>query len=249
MFQSRLSLVAIGLFLVVAASGCVPYQTYDDLRAEYGRAEKINRDLTTKLNRLAQRYNLVRGGEQHGDATIENLRQRLANMSQANAELARTVEELKAYQVNQTPVGFEPEDIPQGSGIQLDPTTRALVLEEGILFNSGQAKLKNRSAFNALSEVANLLTRKYSGETFYIVGHTDVDPLKSTEKLWKTNKRLSFERAYTVFDYLLSKGIRENQMIINAYGSMKPTDPATQHTKSGKARNRRVEIYRAGASL
>lgn len=248
MLRSRLPILGASI-LLIAASGCVPYQTHSDLKNEYTRAEKINRDLTTKLNQLVSEYNRLRGGEEFGDATIENLRQRLANMSQANAELARTVEELRQYQDRLPKVGFVEEDIPAGSGITLDPDTRALVLEEGILFNSGEAVLKNRTAMKALDELASLLRTKYSGETFHLIGHTDNTALVKTKKLWKTNKRLSFARAYTVFEYLLTQGISENQMIIHAYGSNKPTDPLTANTKAGRARNRRVEIYRAGASL
>ncbi len=54
------------------------------------------------------------------------------------------------------------------------------------------------------------------------------------------NKRLSKQRAQSVVDYLVSKGINENSLVIVGYGKANPI--ATNETNEGRAMNRRVEI-------
>jgi len=54
------------------------------------------------------------------------------------------------------------------------------------------------------------------------------------------NKRLSKQRAQSVVDYLVSKGIDRNRLKIVGYGKENPI--ATNDTNEGRAMNRRVEI-------
>lgn len=100
-----------------------------------------------------------------------------------------------------------------------------------VLFDSGKATLKS-SAKKTLDSIAGTLQSRYSGKTIRIAGHTDSDPIKKSS--WKTNERLSAERALAVEEYLASKGIPKDRMYSAAYG---PADP-----KSSKKESRRVEI-------
>ena len=54
------------------------------------------------------------------------------------------------------------------------------------------------------------------------------------------NKKLSKQRAQSVVDYLVSKGIDRNHLVIVGYGKDNPI--ATNETNEGRAMNRRVEI-------
>jgi len=55
------------------------------------------------------------------------------------------------------------------------------------------------------------------------------------------NLNLSQQRAYAVADYLKAKGIDGNRLTGNGFGPGKPAD--TNATDTGKADNRRVELF------
>ncbi|MDH7516123.1 MAG: OmpA family protein [Bacteroidota bacterium] len=67
-----------------------------------------------------------------------------------------------------------------------------------------------------------------------VAGHTD--NVGSREY----NKHLSSERARTVMDYLISKGVAPSRLTANGYGPDQPI--ATNDTEEGRAMNRRVEF-------
>ena len=68
-----------------------------------------------------------------------------------------------------------------------------------------------------------------------IRGHTDNkgDPA--------SNLALSTDRAFTVYAYLLNKGVQKNRLSFHGYGDSKPVD--SNLTDAGRARNRRTEFY------
>lgn len=236
--------VAGGLIGLV---GCVPYQTYDSLKNEYGRAKKINEDLTANYNRLLQELAGLKGTGDFGSATIGNLQDRLRLAQEANKELARQVKDLQTTRVPEVP-GFD-EQIVREAGLEGSFEKGTLVLDEAILFNSGEADLKNPANNDTLNKVAKVLGR-YPGEFFHIVGHTDNTPLVKTKGRWETNLNLGAARAYTVFKYFnTAHRVPESQFVIHSYGFLKPTDSAHKDTKEGRAKNRRVEIYRGGTDL
>ena len=68
-----------------------------------------------------------------------------------------------------------------------------------------------------------------------IVGHTD-----STGST-AVNNPLSFDRANSVRDYLVARGVPSVQVQTNGRGEAEPV--ASNDSESGRARNRRVEIY------
>lgn len=67
-----------------------------------------------------------------------------------------------------------------------------------------------------------------------IQGHTDSKGSKAL------NDRLSKNRALSVLNYLVSKGIDRQRLVANGYGSSRPVD--NNATAEGRANNRRVEI-------
>ena len=100
-----------------------------------------------------------------------------------------------------------------------------------VLFASGQTTLKN-AAKKSLNEVAMVLTTKYPGQTVRIVGHTDTDPIKKSG--FKSNYHLGFARAYSVREYLVSKGVQAERLAIASEGA--------NRSLATKAASRRVEI-------
>lgn len=84
-----------------------------------------------------------------------------------------------------------------------------------------------------LDEIAKIL-KKSEGEFFFVEGHT-ADVRKPEEE-----KNLSQERAKTVIEKLVKRGIPAEKFIYQGAGGTKPIAP--NGTEEGRAQNRRVEI-------
>jgi flagellar motor protein MotB len=109
-----------------------------------------------------------------------------------------------------------------------------------ILFSAGRASL-TKSGSAALSAIARDLTTTYAGKQVRVYGFTDSDPIKKTKNLWKDNLDLSANRAMAVTRYLISQGVDAANIESVAMGASRPV--ASNSSSSGKAKNRRVEIY------
>ncbi len=100
-----------------------------------------------------------------------------------------------------------------------------------ILFETGKASLKP-SSFPELDRLAEFLNDyEIKAE---IAGHTD-----NVGKA-ANNLKLSENRAKSVAEYLISKGVESNKITFKGYGMTKPV--ADNKTAKGKAENRRVEF-------
>lgn len=105
-----------------------------------------------------------------------------------------------------------------------------------IFFDLGKATLKEESIFE-LEKLLNVLNSNKSMK-IEISGHTDNVGSASY------NEKLSGERAKSVMDWLIEKGIDASRLTSKGYGE---TDPvATNDTEEGRALNRRVEFKITG---
>jgi chemotaxis protein MotB len=100
-----------------------------------------------------------------------------------------------------------------------------------VLFDSGKATLKS-TAKKSLDKVASVIQGQYGGHLIRVEGYSDSDPIKKSN--WKTNERLSGERAMAVEEYLSSRGLSKDQIYYAGFGSARP--------KGSKKDSRRVEI-------
>ncbi|MEX2217992.1 MAG: OmpA family protein, partial [Phycisphaerales bacterium] len=100
-----------------------------------------------------------------------------------------------------------------------------------VLFDSGKATLK-ASAKKTLDNVASTIKSRYGANVVRIEGYTDTDPIVKSG--WKSNERLSGERAMAVEEYLSSRGLPKDRIYYAGFGSSRP--------KSTKKDSRRVEI-------
>ena len=101
-----------------------------------------------------------------------------------------------------------------------------------VFFDFDKSTLKNESEVE-LNKLVGYLTSN-TGIKIEIGGHTDNQGSESY------NERLSSERAKSVYDYLVNKGIDSNRMTYKGYGMSKPI--ATNDTEEGRALNRRTEF-------
>ncbi len=106
-----------------------------------------------------------------------------------------------------------------------------------VLFDSGKAKLR-KDSYAKLDKVAGVLNTTVSDLNVGIEGHTDNQPIKKSG--WKSNWELSTARALSVLHYLSDKSVSEPRLAAIGYGEYKPV--ASNDTKEGRQKNRRVEI-------
>lgn len=99
-------------------------------------------------------------------------------------------------------------------------------------FELNKATIKS-SSYTLLDEIVELL-KKYPAYIMNIDGYTDNT---GSDKI---NNRLSKERANTVRDYFISKGIDAARLNADGHGSSNPV--GDNSTREGRAKNRRVEM-------
>ncbi len=90
-----------------------------------------------------------------------------------------------------------------------------------------------KEAEKQLDEFVDLY-KKFPNMQFRISGHTDNVGSEAY------NQKLSEDRAKSVFNYFLKKGVPSSKMTIVGYGLKYPID--TNDTEEGRAKNRRVEV-------
>lgn len=102
-----------------------------------------------------------------------------------------------------------------------------------VYFESANTKISSDSR-KVLNTIINMLT-KNRNYNLSIEGHTDS---QGSDKL---NKMLSEKRAEIVKKYLIKKGVSKSRIKTKGFGEKKPI--ANNNTETGKAKNRRVELY------
>ncbi len=127
---------------------------------------------------------------------------------------------------------------PDSKPSRVEVTGTAIVIHQRINFATGKDVILPDS-FVVLDDVAQAL-KDYPKIKVEIGGHTDNvgDDAR--------NQKLSKERADSVFEYLLSKGVAAPRMITIGHGETRPVD--TNRTEDGRGNNRRVEFLIVGAN-
>jgi len=116
-----------------------------------------------------------------------------------------------------------------GVTVTFDDTRAELV---GVTFKAGSAELVPTSLKTLDAAIAGL--KRNPKALVEIQGHT------SSEGSDELNQRLSEERAFSVKEYMVSKGISEGRLKANGYGSSQPK--ADNSTEAGRKANRRIEL-------
>ncbi|UAY51388.1 OmpA family protein [Ferruginibacter albus] len=116
--------------------------------------------------------------------------------------------------------------------IDISFTPASSFVIQGCNFETGKAALEEES-FAVLDELVSYLQRK-ENEVIEIDGYTD-NVGKAADNLV-----LSQNRANTVRDYLVSKGIAATRVSAKGFGMSNPVDD--NKTAEGRANNRRIEV-------
>lgn len=120
------------------------------------------------------------------------------------------------------------------SGVQVvrDGDNLRLIMPNNITFATDQSTL-NPSIYSTLNSVVKVLN-EFDETLLQVAGHTDSTGAAGY------NQTLSVRRATSVADYLLSRAISPDRLLVVGYGETRPI--ASNATVSGRAENRRVEL-------
>lgn len=125
----------------------------------------------------------------------------------------------------------EPPPPPKPKRVEV--TADKIVIREKIQFDLNKATIKSDS-HELLGEIVDVFKENPHIKKVSIEGHTDD---QGTDAY---NVKLSDQRAKSVLDYLVSKGIDAKRLTSKGFGESKPI--ASNATEEGKEQNRRVEF-------
>jgi outer membrane protein OmpA-like peptidoglycan-associated protein len=125
------------------------------------------------------------------------------------------------------------EEIP---GAQVERVENGIVLtfdeKSGVYFATNKSNI-NEDSQETLNKLASIFT-EYDDTNILVVGHTDSTGNDDY------NMNLSKERAQSVSDYLMSKGVSGSRITTEWFGEIQPTHDNS--TAEGRSKNRRVNI-------
>ena len=133
-----------------------------------------------------------------------------------------------------------------GPAISVEEAQEGFVIElpASLLFKSGSATIENEDAILFLKRVALIVEELPNTMQVSVQGHTDnQQPAKSS--VYKDNWELSSARAISVLQELLLDGVDPTRISAAGFAQYKPL--ATNVTKAGREKNRRVELHFYGS--
>ncbi|MDY7011102.1 MAG: OmpA family protein [Planctomycetota bacterium] len=200
-----------------------------------GCNDKCQQELTA----LKHQYNdlqLEKGDLQKSLMTSRNKNDELMTL------LASKDSELDAVNTEIARLKSQPKPVPKPAvpaGWQETATGAKVTLASDILFAAGRARL-SKQGIARLGQIVATIKTSYPDSIVRVYGFTDSDPIKKTKKLWTDNLDLSSNRAMAVVRLLQKSGIQAENLEAIGMGATHPV--ASNETREGKAKNRRVEI-------
>jgi chemotaxis protein MotB len=200
-----------------------------------GQIDLLNQQIAALRDQLAALASALDVSEKKGkesEEQISELGQRL------NVALAQHVQELSSYRSDffgklREVLGNRPDIRIVGD---------RFVLQSEIFFDTGRADLKpeGRAELDKVAAAIVELESQIPAEIPWILrvdGHTDVRPIIGQ---FKSNWDLSAERAISVVQYMVGKGVKPSRLVAAGFGEFQPIDTAT--TEDAFRRNRRIEF-------
>ncbi len=213
-------------------------------RAEASLRDDGDSDRTKDFAYVAQRKaehaealaNEAANNQQRESAVGEAQQLRVSNAQRTQTELTQTKESLgreKQARADAERRAKEAMDnLARVAAIKEEPRGTVITLSGGVLFTSGKWELLPL-AQEKLTQVAQAL-KEQEDATIVVEGHTDsLGPAAA-------NQELSQNRARSVREYLVSRGLPSERVSAVGYGPDRPV--ADNKSPEGRANNRRVEI-------
>jgi chemotaxis protein MotB len=200
-----------------------------------GQIDLLNQQIAAlreQLAALGAALDVSEKKNRNSDERISELGQRL------NVALAQHVQELSSYRSDffgklREVLGNRPDIRIVGD---------RFVLQSEIFFDTGRADLKpeGRAELDKVAAAIVELESQIPAEIPWILrvdGHTDVRPIIGQ---FKSNWDLSAERAISVVQYLVGKGVKPSRLVAAGFGEFQPIESGT--TEDAYRRNRRIEF-------
>ncbi len=224
-FGRAVLLAGLGAFL----GGCA-----SDLQKRYDLAIDENEEL---------RRRVIASDSARESLEVESRRLREENqrLDRTNTELSQALREISGEMEkmgqNRVLASNQPDlgQMPSGVSVSTRGTDVVIGVAGDVLFAPGQATIRNE-ARATLDRVVSVIRQRYPNNTIRVEGHTDSDPIRRSG--WKSNDHLGAERAITVQQYLIERGVPRDRIYSASFG---PTRP-----RGTKAESRRVEIVVLG---
>jgi len=130
----------------------------------------------------------------------------------------------------------------KGPQVSIEDAQDGFVIElpAALLFKSGSAVIENDDALLFLKRIALIIEELPNDTHVSVQGHTD-NQGPGPKSPFKDNWELSAARAISVLRELLLDGVDPKRMSAAGYAEFSPK--ATNATKSGREKNRRVELH------
>ncbi|NUO09159.1 MAG: flagellar motor protein MotB [Candidatus Brocadia sp.] len=172
----------------------------------------------------------------------QQLNENLTSLQQENAELSSKASryESELNRLENSKRALEAKLQGTGATVRIKDGAVSVSLPGSVLFDSGQTTLRPQSKAT-LRRIAGILKSDASAEMVRIEGHTDNDPIMKQKDKYKSNWELSAARAAAVLHYMVEEcGVSPTRIYIAGFGQYQPV--ADNKSKTGKAKNRRVEF-------
>ena len=112
-----------------------------------------------------------------------------------------------------------------------------LSLRSDVLFAKGSADL-SADGKEAVDQLARALAHVAPDEDFQVEGHTDNDPIQTTQ--FPSNWYLGSARGITVLNQMIADGFPRTHISASTYADTRPV--ADNGTAGGQQQNRRIEV-------
>ncbi len=236
-------LFCLGLATICSTGCMVP-------RSQLAAAEDQCRCLAEQNSaQTAQMENLKTHSRQLEDKLIQTEEQ-LASLDQKSTadrkRLAAMEGELYDGQGRRLPPGLSKQlaDLSHRyPSLQFDDATGAAKLDNDVLFDSGDAQLKE-DAQELLQAFAKVMSSPDARDLkLMVVGHTDALKIarKDVRERFHDNFYLASARALAVAECLKKAGVPEQRIGVSGFGGHQPI--ASNDSAEERRRNRRVEIF------
>jgi len=255
-------IVMVAAMVALGATGCVSQDQYDTLALQNREQAKLLLEKDAEIARLGERVDALQARAEDAQRLLQEKEDHLSSVMQERDEVRKAFDELKEIygKIAGRPVGRGklPEEVALSIQqladqypdlFQFDPETGRLRFASDITFDFASIQVK-AGARTAITKLGRILASDAAKEvSASIVGHTDSVPVKREQtktmltNLGKapSNQGLSEARAEAVADILTAAGVPASRITTHGRGASRPI--ASNKSKSGRARNRRVEIF------
>jgi outer membrane protein OmpA-like peptidoglycan-associated protein len=183
------------------------------------------------------RDNQVKSTQAALSSTREQLKSERRDSNAKSEEIEKTAEQLatekQARMTAEARLAGAMKDLAAIAAVKEDSRGLVITLSGSILFASNKFALLN-TAMTKLDQVAEALKAQGSDKQMVVEGHTD------SQGSDRINQPLSLNRAASVRDYLVTRGVESNKISAVGMGSSHPL--LDNKNAENRANNRRVEI-------